>query len=62
MSVDRNWKWTCDRCKLTLERSDYGLPKGWIFVKAIETTHRCPECKDEIPTGRQGIPIVTAER
>lgn len=62
MSVDRVWRWTCDGCNAVAERDGYGLPRGWIFVKAVVITHRCEECKADIPERQKGIPLVVAER
>lgn len=62
MSVDRIWRWACDGCGAVEERESYGLPSGWIFVKAATITHRCPACKESIPKDRRGVPQVTADR
>jgi hypothetical protein len=62
MSVNRVWRWTCDHCKLTVDREDPGLPAGWIFVKAVVITHRCPECRELIPDAQQGHPQIVAQK
>lgn len=64
MSVDRIWRWRCDApgCGAVAEVDDYGLPRGWIFVKGRPVSHRCPACKDSIPRERRGIPEVVADR
>jgi hypothetical protein len=62
VSVDRVWVWVCDHCKVTAVRHDYGLPVGWVFVKARVITHRCPECQDGLTARETGVPEVVASR
>jgi uncharacterized Zn finger protein len=62
MGVDRIWHWTCDGCGAQEQRNDYGLPRGWVFVKGREITHRCPECAKVVPANLRGEPKVVAER
>jgi hypothetical protein len=62
MSVERLWRWTCDACSKVEDRGDYGLPRGWIFVKGHTVTHRCPDCQADIPKHQAGHPAVVAER
>lgn len=56
MSVERVWKWKYDECGGILEREDYGLPPGWIFVKDKVISHRCQECKEKVSKEKIGIP------
>lgn len=62
MSMIRLFRWTCDGCGAIEEREDYGLPRGWVFVKDRAITHRCPSCQQDIPSRQRGVPKVTADR
>ena len=62
MSVDREWVWTCDECGKVERRKDYGLPRGWIFVKAREISHRCENCVESVPKPSRGEAQVHADR
>lgn len=62
MGVHRVWIWACDGCHLVVSRHDYGLPRGWVFVKDRVVTHRCPACASKVDPRRVGIPVVVAER
>jgi hypothetical protein len=62
MSVERVFEWVCDSCKLLARRADYGLPRGWVFVKGRVTTHRCPECQQDLRPDQVGHPKVVAEK
>jgi hypothetical protein len=54
MSHERFHRFTCDNCGKSVEKIDYGLPKGFIYLnpdfsvgrKTIE--HRCEDCQDLI--------------
>jgi len=51
MSVERVFKWTCNRCGKIVERSPYGLPKDWIYLPALinkrsSVQHLCEVCKN----------------
>ena len=62
MSVSRFWHWKCEDCKKEVQVEDYGLPKGWVFVKAKVITHRCELCKKKLERHQIGIPEVVAEK
>lgn len=62
MSFERFFHWTCDACGKQEVRADYGLPRGWIAVKAMKTTNRCEACKLEIPPKQWIIPDMVANR
>jgi len=62
VSLERIWHWTCNACGLVVQCRDPGLPRGWIFVKAMKTTHRCEKCKADVPTDKQGHPEVIADK
>lgn len=62
MTLETVRRWTCDACGATAERADYGLPRGWIFVKDLKTTHRCPACIESVPRDRRGIPQTVAQK
>lgn len=60
--VMRFWRWKCEACGVLEDREDYGLPKGWIFVKGPTASHRCPSCAPEVPTHRRGSQKIVAEK
>lgn len=62
MSVDRHWIWSFDLCPATAARSDYGLPRGWIFIKGRVITHACPACAPAVSRERRGVPVVVADK
>lgn len=49
MAVIRIFRWTCDRCGITAEKHDYGLPSEWIWIPNgfRGVLHRCGPCQEK---------------
>jgi hypothetical protein len=50
VSVTRPFKWECNQCGRTEEKTGYGFPTGWSWyggtVREPEVKHRCDQCTD----------------
>lgn len=54
---ERVFIWTCNLCGTSVQRTNYGLPPGWIYIKKMgDVPHACGECALTLPTTMQTSP------
>ena len=57
MFIGRCYNWKCDTCAKEVTKKNEGLPKGWVWIKELESVkHACEYCKDFVLPEKIGNP------
>ena len=47
--LGRKFIFKCDFCTCVIDRSEYGLPKGWFYLREKQNTlHSCEICSQNL--------------